>query len=470
MMHPPRTLQTEYLSLLDLQGATGGDVDSGLGFEHFGGRYLAEECTPLYDAEPASKGRSSGGSRAADDVARAYGTLVAADFEALLLEEVQIFSFPQRGIAFFASYASSGPVASLPLIKACAPQLGVALLAFPTSPATCPFELVGASVCPGLDVAHVTAIFSWAVDESALLERASAAGASYKYRSGVVLHGPPTVLRTDTLPLSHHWIVQNERPLVAGRGFGYLEGRWVEAPGSRFSFYVAGDQVVRVAKADGYQGGMAGRLDGSVRVFGGPAWRGTLSNWTSVAAAAYKDGVLFVVREVHSAASQRSFVFATSDSPRPRLVKEKRLHRSNERATSSQLLRIRGVDGPSFDAESVAVSIVLDNWVANVVGAYTVEDYGALDAFGDGFGVFNFSGPVPELPVVLFAVSEPATLISLHTYPGTFGSPTHCVGNFKHCVGISSIASEMKHCSKSPRSFKQCAKFHETASLDALEV
>eukprot|EP00741_Cyanophora_paradoxa_P022281 tig00000246_g21510.t1 len=493
--------RTEYLSLLDSQGAGDDDMDSGLGFESFANDYFAKECTPFYDAEPASLGRSPGGSRAAEDVQRSYGE----SFEALLLEDVQVFTFPQRGLAFFASYASSGPIASFPLIKACAPQTGVVLLAFdlaaiapagfshnaetvykrlpwpgekgssfadaylppasivelradgrteeggplryhalvrlpffPTSPATCPVELVGASVCPGLDIAHVTAIFSWAVHESSLTERASPANSSYTYRSGVAMHGPPKVLRTDTLPLSQHWIVQNERPLMAGRGFGYLEGRWVEAPGSVYSFY-----IFRVAKADGYQSGMAGQLNGSVRIYGASTWVGSLADWTSVAAAVYKDGALYVVREVHSSVTLRSFSFATSNSTRPRLIKEKRLQRANERALSSQLLQIKGVDGPSFDASSVSVAIVLESWVANVAGAYTVEDHSALDAAAFGLDVRNASGPVPELPVVLFAVSDPATLISLHTQcpPGTVWNADAAV--FKRSVSVKDLCTPL---------------------------
>eukprot|EP00741_Cyanophora_paradoxa_P022278 tig00000246_g21507.t1 len=499
------TPTTEYLSLLDSQGAGDDDIDSGLGFESFVNGYFAKECTPFYDAEPASLGRSPGGSRAAEDVQRSYGE----SFEALLLEDVQIFTFSQRGLAFFASYASAGPIASFPLIKACAPQTGVVLLAFdlaaiapagfshnaetvarregllvrgrvpapasivelradgrteeggplryhalvrlpffPTSPATCPFELVGASVCPGLDVAHVTAIFSWAVHESSLAERASSADASYSYRSGVAMHGPPKVLRTDTLPLSQHWIVQNERPLMAGRGFGYLEGRWVEAPGSRYSFYVTGDQACRIPESSGRERFAPARPDGTQRERA-HLWRvdlgGSLAEWTSVAAAAYKDGVLYVVREIHSSATQRSFSFATSDKdkPRPRLIKEKRLQRTNERALSSQLLQVKGVDGPSFDAASVSVAIVLDSWVANIAGAYTVEDYSALDAAAFGLDVRNASGPVPELPIVLFAVSEPATLISLHTQcpPGTVWNADAAV--FKRSVSVKDLCTPL---------------------------
>eukprot|EP00741_Cyanophora_paradoxa_P004085 tig00000767_g3967.t1 len=297
---------------------------------------------------------------------------------------------------------------------------------FPTAPTSCPFELVGATVCPGLDIVHVTAIFTWAVDESALQERASATDASYKYRSGVVVHGAPTVLRTDTLPLSQHWIVQNERPLLAGRGFGYLE-------------------VFRVAKADAYQSGMAGRLDGSVRIFGASTWRGNLSEWTSVAAAAYKDGVLYIVRELHSASSQHTFVFATSDNPRPRLVKERRLHRSNERATSSQLVLVRGVDGPTFDAASVKASIAISDWVANVVGAYTIEDYSAFNSSNleVDAAILRSTSRVPELPVVVFVVSEPATLISLHTNcpPGTVWNAA--AATFKRSVSVKDLCTPL---------------------------
>eukprot|EP00741_Cyanophora_paradoxa_P022275 tig00000246_g21504.t1 len=462
--------RTEYLSLLDSQGAGDADMDSGLGFESFANGYFAKECTPFYDAEPASVGRSTGGSRAAEDVQGSYGE----SFEALLLEDVQVFTFSQRGLAFFASYASAGPIASFPLIKACAPQTGVVLLAFdlaaiapagfshnaetvykrlpwpgekgssfadaylppasivelradgrteeggplryhalvrlpffPTSPATCPFELVGASVCPGLDVAHVTAIFSWAVHESSLAERASSADASYSYRSGVAMHGPPKVLRTDTLPLSQHWIVQNERPLMAGRGFGYLE---------------CPPQIFRVAKADGYQSGMAGQLNGSVRIYGASTWGGSLAEWTSVAAAAYKDGVLYVVREIHSSATQRSFSFATSDKdkPRPRLIKEKRLQRTNERALSSQLLQVKGVDGPSFDAASVSVAIVLDSWVANIAGAYTVEDYSALDAAA--FGLDCPPGTVWNADAAVFKRSVSVKDLCTPLSPGLFSA------------------------------------------------
>eukprot|EP00741_Cyanophora_paradoxa_P001249 tig00000473_g1206.t1 len=293
---------------------------------------------------------------------------------------------------------------------------------FPASPssAACASPLVGGVVCRGLNVAYVTAILSWSVNASSFETRPVASRtfkpsvpAPESYRTGVVLHGPPRVLRTDSIPLADSWIAANERPLTGGPGNGYLEGKWVDPPGGRFAFYVTGDKIVRIRKRNSHQSGMAGDVDGTF-VYGAP---GNLSSWTSVAAAAYKDGTLFVVRERHAPGSTRAFAFASSESPRPRLVKEKRLSRGGERAPSSELLRFAGVDAANFTPSSVAWSVVIAAFPANVMGAHVLDDFSSGRVFGYG-GEADPTMPFAESPVLLFVVSEPPTFIKMHTRCG----------------------------------------------------
>eukprot|EP00741_Cyanophora_paradoxa_P009261 tig00001490_g8971.t1 len=291
---------------------------------------------------------------------------------------------------------------------------------FPSSPssAACPTSLVGGVVCRGHNVTYVTAVLTWSVNASSFETRPVPARAFKPgapvietYRTGVIVHGPPRVLRTDSIPLSDAWIVMNERPLNGGPGNGYLEGRWVDPPGGKFAFYITGDQIVRIRKRNSYQSGMAGDIDGTIG-YGAP---GTLSSWPSVAAAVYKDGALFVVREVHEPNTTRAFAFASAEGPRPRLVKEKRLARSSERAPSSQLLRFTGVDSQTFTLASstVAWSVMIAAFPANILGAHTLDDFSSNRVFG-----YNGTDPAmsfAESAIVVFVVSEPPTFIKMHT-------------------------------------------------------
>eukprot|EP00741_Cyanophora_paradoxa_P010835 tig00020552_g10476.t1 len=289
---------------------------------------------------------------------------------------------------------------------------------FPAGPAQCASPLVGGVLCPGLNVTSVTAIYTWEVNPASFAdEPVGAASSPYPsatalstYRTGVVTHGPPKVLRTDSIPLSDHWIVQNERPLHTSGGYGYLEGRFVDPPNGRYAFYVTGDQIIRIRKANSYQSGMAGEVDGTLRIYGGDGWTGSRREWTSVAAAAYKDGTLYVVREVHTPENTRIFTLASETETRPRFVAGKRLRRSAERAPSSQLLRIVGVDSASFAAPSVNVSLVVPRFPANIISAHVVDDYSSgrmLEA--------DPALPFSELPWVIFVISAPPMVIKMHT-------------------------------------------------------
>eukprot|EP00741_Cyanophora_paradoxa_P013017 tig00020660_g12572.t1 len=285
--------------------------------------------------------------------------------------------WPEAGGAFFAD--SFPPGASLQAVRADGrveeggPLLYHAIVRLPLFPtAACPGALLG-GVCTSLPIVHVTAALTWAVDPSSFTEKPARAPGN-KYRTGVVVHSAPRILRTDTLPLADHWIVQNERPLHAGSGYGYLEGRLVDPPNGRYAFYVTGDRVVRLAKPDSYRSGMAGAVDGEVRIYGSTGWTGSRSDWTSVAAAVYKDGVLFIVQEVHTSTNTRVFAFA-ADSRRPRFIHSKRMGRQSERAPASRLLRLAGVDGASFNNASVAFSVLVPDFPANVLSAMVVDDY-----------------------------------------------------------------------------------------------
>eukprot|EP00741_Cyanophora_paradoxa_P025651 tig00000385_g24755.t1 len=284
---------------------------------------------------------------------------------------------------------------------------------FPTGP--CPDALVW-GMCPGLPIVHVTAALTWEVDPSSFTDEpvgARAFRASFaapaSYRTGVAVHSAPRILRTDAIPLADHWIVQNERHLHSGPGYGYLEGRLVDPPNGRYAFYVTGDRVVRLAKPDSYRSGIAGAVDGEVRIYGSDGWTGSRSEWTSVAAAVYKDGALFVV---HTASNTRVFTFASRTLPRPRYSPSKRMGRQSERAPGSRLLRLQSVNGASFDAASVGLSVIVPTFPANIISATVVDDYSSSSAAGTSL---NLTVPFVELPWIVFVVAEPVTIIKLHT-------------------------------------------------------
>eukprot|EP00741_Cyanophora_paradoxa_P011459 tig00020560_g11070.t1 len=289
---------------------------------------------------------------------------------------------------------------------------------FPSSPssAACAASLVGGVVCRGLNVTYVTAMLSWSVNASSF-ETQPVEARAFKssvpvietYRTGVVVHGPPRILRSDSIPLSDSWIVMNERPLNGGPGNGYLEGRWIDPPGGQFAFYITGDQIVQIRKRNSYQSGMAGDVSGTI-TYGA---RGTLSSWPSVAAAVYKDGTLFIVREVHEPSTTRAFSFASAESPRPRFSNERRLSRSNERAPTSQLLRFTAVDSQSFTLSSVAWSVVIAAFPANILSAHALDDFSSDRVFGYNLET-NPAMPFAESPVVVFVVSEPYVLQLTH--------------------------------------------------------
>eukprot|EP00741_Cyanophora_paradoxa_P002898 tig00000654_g2812.t1 len=438
--------------------------------------YGATNCLDFYDAEPSD--RTFEGNETAADFRRAYPEL--ATFDALLLQELRLFQFWQRGVAFFASFAAlsenSGP-SVVPVLKICSLPLGVALLKFDlasiapqgyTASARTVFTSVpwphkdgaffadafppGASVqamhvdgrvaeggpllhhavvrvpffpnstaagpcsvpllsgiCGVRKVAHVIAMFTWEVDPARFAD--SPVGvrsfdvsfpAPATYRTAVFSHTAPRILRSELLDLSDHWIVQNERPLHAGYGHGYLEGRWIDPPNCKYSFWVTGDRVTRVRKMTAYQSGMASvasAIDGTVQIYKTAAWRGTRREWTSVAAAVYKDGTLYVVQEVHTQANTRAFTFASARETRPGYVPSRRMKRDKERARSARLLRLQNVDFEgNFSAANVQMSMVTENFPANVLSAFAVDDYSSGRMFeGDSSGRI----PFVELPWVI---------------------------------------------------------------------
>eukprot|EP00741_Cyanophora_paradoxa_P001278 tig00000475_g1235.t1 len=269
----------------------------------------------------------------------------------------------------------------------------------------CPVPLVS-SICGTRTVAHVIAMFTWQVDPSRFVN--SPVGvrsfdpyfpAPSTYRTAVFTHTAPRVLRSEQLALADHWIVQNERPLHAGYGHGYLEGRWVDPPNSKYSFWVTGDRVTRVRKANAFQSGMAGSaadIDGSVQIYKTTDWRGTRREWTSVAAAVYKDGNLYVVQEVHTQANTRVFTLASDGETRPRYVHSRRMKRAAERAPGSRLIRLENVDASApFTSATVTVTVIVPNFPANILYATAIDDYSSGRMFETDPGI-----PFAELPWV----------------------------------------------------------------------
>eukprot|EP00741_Cyanophora_paradoxa_P023840 tig00021680_g23027.t1 len=443
----------------------------------------ATACLDFYDAEPVGAGMqlTPEGRETAAEVAWATG----AGHAAMLLQETRAFAFWGRGAALFASWAASGPDE-----VACSLFHGVAFLLFDAaalappgySPSTAstyppprwPAADGAASFAdvypPGASAQAMAAdgrlaeggplmyhavvrvpFFPFSppaeVRPETAVERASglrAANASFPspatYRASRAAPSAPRVLRTDFVPLEDQWIVQNERPLQSGHGHGYLEGRFVDPPEGRFAFYVTGDQIVRVRKVDSYQSGMAGSVDGAARIYGGDGWRPSRAEWTSVAAAAYKDGALFLFREVHTAGNTRSFAFGTA-GPRPVLLLARRLQRAAARAPSSQLLRVRGVDAEyppgSF---SPLVDVLLPDAPAGVLALAAVDDFAGSSEpmFGfdsEGGEKADPGAPYPLMDALLFVVSEPFKLLASNSNskapaarrrPGVFKIHTKC--------------------------------------------
>eukprot|EP00741_Cyanophora_paradoxa_P013280 tig00000178_g12823.t1 len=450
----------------------GAETSSSVAFgSHF--FYGATNCLDFYDAEPS--GRTFEGNETASDIRRAYPDLTP--FDALLLQELRLFQFWQRGVAFFSSFAAlrnSGGPSVVPLLKVCSLPLGVALLKFDLAaiaPAgfttsaesvyksvpwpeensaffadsfpvgasvqavhadgriadggpilyhaivripffpnasvagACPVLLVS-GICRARAVAHVIAMFTWEVDPSRFVNAPVGVRsfnpsfpAPSTYRTAVFTHTAPRVLRSEQLALADHWIVQNERPLHAGYGHGYLEGRWVDPPNSKYSFWSPATASL------------------AIRIYKTADWRGTRQEWTSVATAVYKDGNLYVVQEVHTQANTRVFTFASDRETRPQYVHSRRMKRATERAPGSRLIRLENVDasGP-FSNATVKVNTIVSNFPANVLYATVVDDYSSGRMFENDPSI-----PFSELPWVVFVVSEPAYVIKLHSRckPGT---------------------------------------------------
>eukprot|EP00741_Cyanophora_paradoxa_P015439 tig00020892_g14902.t1 len=166
--------------------------------------------------------------------------------------------------------------------------------------------------------------------------------------------------------------------------------------------------------------GPAANIDGSVQIYKTADWRGTRHEWTSVAAAVYKDGNLYVVQEVHTQANTRVFTFASDRKTRPQYVHSRRMKRAAERAPGSRLIRLENVDasGPFSNAThtNVKVTTIVSNFPANVLYATVVDDYSSGLMFENDPSV-----PFSELPWVVFIISEPACAIKLHSRckPGT---------------------------------------------------
>eukprot|EP00741_Cyanophora_paradoxa_P021011 tig00021326_g20283.t1 len=156
----------------------------------------------------------------------------------------------------------------------------------------CPVMLVS-GICGVRAVAHVIAMLTWEVDASRFSDApvgvrsfSPSFPAPSTHRTAVFTHTAPRILRSEQLALADHWIVQNERPLHAGYGHGYLEGRWIDPPNSKYSFWVTGDRVTRVRKMNAFQSGMASpaaNIEGSVQIYKTAGWRGTRQEWTSAA-------------------------------------------------------------------------------------------------------------------------------------------------------------------------------------------
>eukprot|EP00741_Cyanophora_paradoxa_P023783 tig00021621_g22972.t1 len=399
------------------------------------------------------------------DTASALGCSIWTDegTSTAMRHDVQLFSFWQRGVAYFASYVRYPSNAVVPRIRLChfggtvelpieenlsslapagysyegsamykatswpanaeavppgavahamaadgrveegGPLVYHAVLRTPFFPTSaCPTALSRGLSCP-VDVVHVIARWTFGVTF------ASGAASAQLLR-------PPSVIHTRAVNWRDTWILQNERPGVAGPGIGALEGKWVE--GRRHSFYVLGDEVVRFTRPGAFESGIGGVESGRIRLQP-EGWSPSVDGgWYSVPAAAYKSGSLFVVREFHTTGNTLAFPFGRTDGQGGQVwMLSTRLRKVVCRSKSTHLIKIDNADSATF---SGPFRTVIPSFAQGIAGAHVLGDFSARAWFNDD-PANTGSRPFVEAPFIAFYAREPAFIVKVYTEcpPGT---------------------------------------------------
>eukprot|EP00741_Cyanophora_paradoxa_P016931 tig00020944_g16352.t1 len=240
-------------------------------------------------------------------------------------------------------------------------------------------------VCPDAVVKHVIALWSWnVVGTSASLRRA------------------PVRIAERSVPHKDSCIVQNGHVGEAGAGIGALEGKFVEGHGRPFSYYVLGDEIVRLRRPGTFESGIGGEVSGRLRLQP-EGWAPSLGEWYSVRAAVYSRGSLFVVRQRHTAEDtdcqqylQRDIV-TTGFSNRMRSILRPSFG-------PVELLKIENVEGEVMGPVRVAIR----NFYKEITGGYVTDNLGAMDSF-------DYRSPFPETPYIVLYNKQPARVIKIYT-------------------------------------------------------
>eukprot|EP00741_Cyanophora_paradoxa_P016927 tig00020944_g16348.t1 len=239
-------------------------------------------------------------------------------------------------------------------------------------------------VCPST-VKHVIALWSWSLAGSVAAPRRA-----------------PVPIAERSVPLAESCIVQNGHASEAGYGIGALEGKFVEGHGRPFSYYVLGDEIIRLRRPGTFESGIGGEVSGRLRLQP-EGWAPSLSEWYSVRAAVYSRGSLFVVRQRHTAedtdcqqylSDQEVFTFP-----------ENRLRNIVVSSTGpAELLKIENVEGDAMGPVRVAIK----DFYQNIGGGYVTDDLGTLESF-------DYRLPFPESPFIVLYNKQPARVIKIYT-------------------------------------------------------
>eukprot|EP00741_Cyanophora_paradoxa_P025484 tig00000369_g24601.t1 len=318
------------------------------------------------------------------------------------------------------------------------------------------------SACEGLLIEHVFAIYSFHVRfgldpsvfretecQDALLANGTTVTNCTVVEESARLARAPLVLRRSRLRWQDNWIVQNERPSVAGPGVGALECKWAEGAGA-FSFFVCPDEVVRLRRPSGFQSGLAGEIVDRLPLEPAAA-APSRDLWYSVPAAVYKAGRLYVVLERHT---RNNTEFHSMDPREEYLPPQstRRLSGAAARAPFAELWKLEGADGPAPGP----ARRVLARLPAGMRGAYTIDDYSAGVYFDEGG---DPAAPFAEAPYVVFWAASPPLVLRVFTEcpPGTlFNAETVFQAAPEDCVPLPAGRASARGGLLSPEEADQC--------------
>eukprot|EP00741_Cyanophora_paradoxa_P024606 tig00000269_g23757.t1 len=199
--------------------------------------------------------------------------------------------------------------------------------------------------CPSLTIQHVFAVYSFEVRFGLDPSVDPATG------EGARLVRPPLILRRWELPWVDNWIIQNERPTIAGPGIGLMECKFVEGE-KEFSFVVCPDEIISQFRPD---------------------YSPSLLHWHSVPTAVYANGALYFALEEHVNFNTDRFSMDPYEDflgPEP----ARRLSGDAARAPESVLYHVANADAPVLQSGRLAFTLP-----GGIRGGYALTDYTEAD-------------------------------------------------------------------------------------------